>query len=235
MTTQGITCHMIWSLFTNSPLLAVVWLVAIIAALTVHEFCHALAGRLLGDATAEREGRLTLNPLAHIDPVGFLMMIVVGFGWAKPVPFNPHALKHPARDSVLIALAGPASNVVLALVSAGLFAALVSTGIVAATSMLAVFLVVFMYMNGVLAVFNVIPLPPLDGSKLVDAFFLVTRQRALAEMYSRVGSFALIILVLMSAGFGIHILSFISVPVSYLCSDILGPTCVDVFLTSVGN
>lgn len=226
---------MLFSLLTQNPLLAVVWLAAIIAALTVHEFCHALTGRMLGDSTAEREGRLTLNPLAHIDPVGFVMMLVVGFGWAKPVPFNPHALKHPARDSVLIALAGPASNVALALLSAALFAGLVSTGIVATTSLLAVFLVVFMYMNGVLAVFNAIPLPPLDGSKLVDAFFLATRQPALGQAYSRIGSFALVIIVLMSAGLGIHILSFISVPVLHLCSDVLGPTCLEVLYRGFGN
>lgn len=226
---------MLFSFLTQNPLLGVVWLAAIIAALTVHEFCHALAGRLLGDATAEREGRLTLNPLAHIDPVGFVMMLVVGFGWAKPVPFNPHALKHPARDSVLIALAGPASNVALALVSAVLFAALVSTGIIATTSLLAVFLVVFMYMNGVLAVFNAIPLPPLDGSKLVDAFFLATRQHALGQAYSRIGSFALIVLVLMSAGLGVSVFGFISAPVSHLCSDVLGPMCLEALYYGFGG
>ncbi len=225
---------MIWSLFTQAPLLAIVWIVAIVASLTVHEFCHALVGRLLGDTTAEREGRLTLNPLAHIDPVGFLMLLFVGFGWAKPVPFNPNALKHPARDAVLIALAGPASNIVLALLSGGLFAALVTTGLVATTSALAIFLVVFMYMNGVLAVFNVIPLPPLDGSKIVEAFFAATRQRQLAEAYEKFGSLLLIILVLASAGAGLRVFSFIAVPVSVFCSDVLGPTCVEVFYRSLG-
>lgn len=226
---------MLWALFSQSPLLALVWLVAIVGALTVHEFCHALVGRLLGDPTAEREGRLTLNPLAHIDPMGFLVMLVAGFGWAKPVPFNPFALKHPARDSVLIALAGPASNVVLALVSGLVFAALVPTGVLPTTNLLAVFLAVFMYMNGVLAVFNVIPLPPLDGSKLVDAFFLITRQRRLAEMYTRVGSFVLVLLVLFSSGMGIRLLGFISVPVSYFCGDVLGRTCLDALSYGFGG
>lgn len=225
---------MIWALFTQAPLLAIIWLVAIIASLTVHEFCHALVGRLLGDATAEREGRLTLNPLAHIDPIGFLMLLVAGFGWAKPVPFNPYALKHPTRDAVLIALAGPASNIVLALLSGAVFAGLVTTGVVATTNALAIFLVVFMYMNGVLAVFNFLPLPPLDGSKLADAFFAATRQRALAEAYTKFGSLLLIILVLASAGAGIRVFSFIAVPVSTFCSDVLGPTCVDVFYRSLG-
>lgn len=225
---------MIWALFTQAPLLAIVWILAIVAALTVHEFSHALVGRILGDTTAEREGRLTLNPLAHIDPIGFLMLLVAGFGWAKPVPFNPYALKHPTRDAVLIALAGPASNIVFGLLSGAVFAALVMTGVVAATSALAIFLVVFMYINGVLAVFNVIPLPPLDGSKLMDAFFAATRQRALAEAYAKFGSLLLIILVLASAGAGLRVFSFIAVPVSYFCSDVLGPTCTDVFYRSLG-
>ena len=209
-------------------MLAMVWLMAVIASLTVHEFCHALVGRLLGDTTAERAGRLTLNPLAHIDPLGFLMMLLVGFGWAKPVPFSPYALKHPVRDAVLIALAGPASNAVFALVAGVTFAALVSTGLVATTSLLAAFLVLLIFTNGALAVFNIIPLPPLDGSKLLDAFFAATRQRQLAEVFARIGPFILLMLVLLSSGAGVPVFSFISYPVTYFCADVLGSTCVDV-------
>ncbi|MDO8632252.1 MAG: site-2 protease family protein [Phycisphaerales bacterium] len=226
---------MIWSLLTQEPMLAVAWLAVILISLTVHEFSHALAGKWLGDTTAEREGRLTLNPAAHIDPVGFLMLLFIGFGWAKPVPFSPFALKHPVRDSVLIALAGPASNVALALVSGGLFATLVTTGVVSMTSLLAVFLVLLIYMNGVLAVFNIIPIPPLDGSKLLDAFFALTRQRALAELFAKFGPVVLIALVLMSSGAGIRVFSFISLPVAYFCSVIIGSTCTEVFLTALGG
>lgn len=216
-------------------MLAIAWLAVILISLTVHEFSHALAGKLLGDTTAEREGRLTLNPVAHIDPVGFLMLLFVGFGWAKPVPFSPFALKNPVRDSVLIALAGPASNIALALISGAVFYALVVTGVVATTSLLAVFLVLLVYMNGVLAVFNIIPIPPLDGSKLLDAFFALTRQRALAELFARVGPVVLIVLILLSSGAGVRIFSFIALPVAYFCSTVIGPTCTEVFFTAVGQ
>lgn len=216
-------------------MLAIAWLVVILMSLTVHEFAHALVGRMLGDITAEREGRLTLNPLAHLDPLGFLMLLFVGFGWAKPVPFDPRYLKHPARDATLIAFAGPLVNVLLALVAGGLFAGLVVTGIVSMTSLLAIFLVLLVYMNGILAVFNIIPLPPLDGSKLVQAFLAVTRQRALEALYVRVGPVLLILLVILSSGAGVPVFTFITYPVSYFCGVLLGPTCVEVFMTALGG
>ncbi len=90
---------------------------AFIIALTFHEFCHAATAYMLGDPTAERMGRLTLNPLAHIDPIGLLFLIIVKFGWAKPVPFNPHNFEYPRFYSVLVGLAGPFSNLILAIVS----------------------------------------------------------------------------------------------------------------------
>ncbi len=162
---------MLFTLFQTSPALALVWLLAIIISLTFHEFCHALAGKSLGDPTAENAGRLSLNPLAHLDPIGFVMLLFVGFGWAKPVPFNPYALKHPVRDSVLIALAGPASNIVLAIIAGLAWHAFITTGLVSATSLLAPFLLLLIFTNLALALFNLIPVPPLDGSRLLEAFF----------------------------------------------------------------
>ena len=96
--------NMILQLLLSSPWLAFVWIVAIVLALTVHEFAHALVGVWRGDRTAEHMGRLTLNPVAHIDPMGFFMLIILGFGWAKPVPFDPRNLQNPLVDGLLIAM-----------------------------------------------------------------------------------------------------------------------------------
>lgn len=225
---------MMWSLFTLSPLLAALWIFVVVMSLSVHECCHALAGKLLGDTTAERAGRLTLNPFSHIDPLGFLMLMVVGFGWARPVPYDPHALQHPVRDSVLIGLAGPASNILLTLLAGGIFYALVVGGVVSATSMLAIFLVLTVFMNGVLAVFNIIPLPPLDGSKIVDALLAATRQHELAAMFTRYGSLLLFGLILISSTSNIQIFDFISYPAVVFCHYVLTPLCTDVFYSAMG-
>ena len=91
---------MFLNLLFGSPAIAVAWLVAILLTLTIHEFSHALVGKLRGDKTAVYEGRLTLNPMAHLDPTGFILLLLFGFGWAKPVPYNPYNLKDPKWDSV---------------------------------------------------------------------------------------------------------------------------------------
>src|SRR3989338_6823830 len=119
---------MFLSLISENPAVAIVWVLAIVIALTVHEFSHALAGKWRGDKTAEYEGRLTLNPMAHIDWIGFIPLLLLGFGWAKPVPFNPYNLRDPKWDSVLIALAGPASNFILALLSGFALRLLIGSG-----------------------------------------------------------------------------------------------------------
>ena len=101
----------------GNPLVALVWITVIFISLTVHEFSHALAANKLGDKTAEYMGRLTLNPIKHIDPIGLIPLLLFGFGWAKPVPFNPYNLQDPKRDAVIIALAGPFSNLVIAIIA----------------------------------------------------------------------------------------------------------------------
>ncbi len=137
------------------------FLIAIIAALTVHEAAHALVAYKLGDSTAKDEGRLTLNPLKHLDPWGSLLFLLVQFGWGKPIPVNPINFKNPKRDQALVALAGPASNLLLALLGGIIF-----TYIPQAET----FGLIFLQINIVLAIFNLIPLPPLDGSKILGIF-----------------------------------------------------------------
>ncbi len=143
---------------------------AVLLGLTVHEFSHAYMAMKLGDGTAKDEGRVSLNPLRHIDPLGFLFIVLVGFGWAKPVRFNPENLTHKKRDRILIALAGPLSNLALgaaALLSLKLLLSLiqVTDGFLAELSLN--MLLYCGYINFGLFVFNMIPLPPLDGSHVL--------------------------------------------------------------------
>ncbi len=136
---------------------------SILIASTIHEYFHAWSAYQLGDITPMVEGRLTLNPLAHIDPIGALMMIIFRFGWSKPVPVNPYNFEHRDRDMALVALAGPLSNLLLAMLS-GLLNLIINVPI------LNLFLLVFASINISLAVFNILPIPPLDGHKIVKLF-----------------------------------------------------------------
>ena len=151
----------------------------IILGLTVHEYCHALAAYKLGDNTARDMGRLTFNPVKHIDLIGSLFIIFAGFGWAKPVQFNPGNLRHPKRDKAIIAAAGPLSNLVLALVLVFLVRAWRALpdftsnefilSIFYSNSFLTVINVIFRAaaINLGLFIFNLFPIPPLDGSHIV--------------------------------------------------------------------
>jgi Zn-dependent protease len=141
------------------------FIIALVIAITIHEFSHAWMATMLGDPTARMQGRVSLNPLKHLDPIGTLLLFLVGIGWGKPVPFNPRYLKHPRRDSALIALAGPLSNLVVILILSIPFKMLVD---IAGPGSFAVGLILAtIQLNMILMLFNLLPIPPLDGSKIV--------------------------------------------------------------------
>jgi Zn-dependent protease len=174
------------------------FLPGVIIGLTVHEFCHACVANLSGDSTSKDQGRITLNPLKHIDPIGFLFLIVVGFGWAKPVQFNEEKLRKKS-DVIKIALAGPLSNAVLAMIFSVIFSVVISMLPEYRSEAMQNMLEIFYYaifINWGLFVFNLIPLPPLDGSHLF--FYPLRRYPALYNACYKYGSFLFLGLLLAS-------------------------------------
>ena len=154
-------------LILQQPALGIAWVAAILLALSVHEFAHAAAATALGDSTARDAGRLTVNPLAHIDVLGFLMLLLVGFGWGKPVPFDARRIRYSRWGPTCIALAGPFVNAAIVAIAGAMIAALDASGILPANNLLVLFLAFLFQINVVLFLFNLIPIPPLDGSKVL--------------------------------------------------------------------
>jgi Zn-dependent protease len=168
------------------PPIIIARIVTLIVAFTVHEFAHAWAANQLGDDTPRLNGRLTLNPLAHLDPIGSLLLLLSGFGWAKPVPVNPYTLRRrtPA-GMMLVAAAGPLSNLLLALTAAipfqlGLFSPFVVRG--AFLPSLPYLLTQFIFINLILLFFNMIPVFPLDGEKVAEYFLPPRGQDTLLQL-----------------------------------------------------
>ena len=153
-------------LFRLQPEVLALLIPVLLFALVFHEFSHGWVAYKLGDPTAKHQGRLTLNPIAHLDPFGSLMILFVGFGWAKPVPVDSRYLANPRVDMMKIAFAGPASNLLLALISGILIRITGYMGPL--TSML----ILFTQINISLAVFNIIPIPSLDGSQIFSGFMI---------------------------------------------------------------
>ncbi len=213
------------TLLLSSLPLAIAWIVAILFSLTVHEFSHGLVAKFLGDETAEREGRLTLNPIAHIDLYGLIPLLLFGFGWAKPVPFNPYNLKNPKWDSVLIALAGPGSNLVMAIISAVAFRVLVISGTIEGMNLLAAFLFFMILLNLFLMLFNIIPIHPLDGSKLFFAIFDAPKYAQLREFIAVRGPQILMVAIFVSLLTNINVFFFVSQPAYGICQALAGVNC----------
>ena len=153
-------------LFRLPPEVLALLIPVLLFALVFHEFSHGWVANKLGDPTAKNQGRLTLNPLAHLDPFGSMMILFVGFGWAKPVPVDSRYLANPRIDMMKIAFAGPASNLLLAFIGGMLIRVTGYMGPL--TSML----IIFTQINISLAVFNMIPIPPLDGSQIFSGIML---------------------------------------------------------------
>jgi Zn-dependent protease len=179
---------MIQSLF-QSPVSFLMSLLAIIAAISIHEFSHAWAADRLGDPTPRLQGRLTLNPKAHLDPIGTLMLILFRFGWGRPVIFDPFNLKNPRRDTMLIGLAGPASNLISA---AG---AAVTIRLIGEIWPISLILVPFIVISVVLAVFNLVPVHPLDGGKIIAGILPRETAREFEAMMRTWGTMILIFLI----------------------------------------
>jgi len=141
-------------------------------ALSFHEFAHAWMAEKCGDSTAARMGRLTLNPMAHLDMMGSLMILFVGFGWAKPVPVDGRNLRNPRTDMMKVAAAGPVSNLLLAMVSGMVLRFMNGTELL--TDSIFILLIYFTRINIALAVFNLIPVAPLDGSQIFSGYLMKT-------------------------------------------------------------
>lgn len=173
----------------SDPLQIVFTLAALLVATTCHEFAHAFVADRLGDPTARSLGRLTLNPLVHLDPIGTLSIVLFGFGWARPVPVNARNFQDPRQGMLQVALAGPLANVTVAFV-VGALAQI--PGLFAGT-LAGEFISLVVYINVILAVFNLIPVPPLDGSRIVES---VLPAREAAE-FARLQPYGAIILLLL--------------------------------------
>ena len=152
-------------IFENSPAFAIAIVIGFVVGITLHEAAHATSAYLLGDDTAYRMGRVTLNPASHLDPMGSIFLLLAGFGWGKPTPFTAAKLRYGVFGPVLVAVAGPVSNLLVLVVCAGLYL------LPAFHSGYLQLLVVGMaFVNALLFVFNLIPIPPLDGSKIIFPF-----------------------------------------------------------------
>jgi Zn-dependent protease len=181
----------------------------ILIALTFHEFAHAFVANWYGDDTAKQSGRLTLNPLRHLDPLGTIMIFLVHFGWAKPVPVNPYRLRNPRQDMLWISAAGPLSNMILALISGVVLRIFYSIfgepGQHSIIGIVEFMLVMSLQINLALAIFNVLPIAPLDGSKILSGL-LPIRYKTTIYFLERYGPFVLIGLIVFGQFTGVSVL-----------------------------
>lgn len=154
---------LLFNLLSN-PLVAVWVIVALLVAITIHEFSHAWSANFYGDPTAKSMGRISLNPLVHLDLLGTIFLLLAGFGWGKPVIVNPHNFKNPVLDNITVSLAGPISNLILAIILGSILRFFNLPPMVSSIFQIIIFF------NLVLMIFNLLPIPPLDGSKILSLF-----------------------------------------------------------------
>lgn len=197
---------MILGLLFEQPMVFVAWLVAIIFALTIHEFAHAWMATLQGDPTPKLMGRLTFNPLSHIDMVGFISLLIVGFGWGKPVPVNPIYFKNKKWGDTLVAFAGPLSNFISIIVFGIILRIVISNSALGSDNLLILFLFFMIMINIVLGIFNLIPLPPLDGSHILFNI-LPSQFNELKYKLAKNGPWILLTIIMADRFLGIGLLS----------------------------
>ena len=193
------------------PQIIILLIPALVFSLSFHEFAHAWMAYRLGDNTAARLGRLTLNPLSHLDPVGSLALLLMGFGWAKPVPVDSRYLENPKQDMVKVAAAGPISNIILAVVAALALRLLFSTDLL--TDNIKTFFIIFMQINVTLAVFNLLPISPLDGSQILTPLLERYFGPDVVWKMQAYGPRVLFFIIIFSMISDIHIFSFIINPI----------------------
>ena len=191
-------------MFDFNPMMIIAGLPGLIIAMVIHEYAHAQVAVWLGDFTPRLMGRLTLNPKAHIDPIGMLMLFLVHFGWAKPVQINPRNFKNPQRDDILVSLAGPMANFITAFLALVVLVIFDSVGGDMTTGVYMVFRLIIEYNIG-FGIFNLIPLPPLDGSHVLMQ--LLPRDMAYKLAGLERYSFLILIVLLMTP-----VLSMILIP-----------------------
>ncbi|MFA5133430.1 MAG: site-2 protease family protein [Patescibacteria group bacterium] len=194
------------TLFSN-PLFFIAWIAAILLTLALHEFAHAYVAHRLGDDTARDAGRLTLNPLAHVDLLGLFMLVLIGFGWGKPVPVNQYDLKYKKWGNALVSLAGPAANLIGILFFGAVLKMILMFTSLSPANLLVQFVNILIIINIILMIFNLIPIPPLDGSKLLFTVLENPKYDRIKMRLQVQGPLILIGLILLDSLFGLGFFS----------------------------
>ena len=204
------------------------YIIALLVAITIHEFSHAWAADYLGDPTARLKGRISLNPLVHLDLFGTMFLLFFGFGWGKPVPFDPYNLKNPRKDAALISAAGPASNFILAILCSIVIKLLVFFNLSALYTIGSFILIPLITLNILLGVFNLLPISPLDGFKIVGG--ILSKEQA--QSWYQLERFGMIFLLLLifpigkSSMIDLIIRPVIAFFINLLLPNSLGPAIV---------
>ncbi len=196
------------SLIFQDPFIFFGFIFAILFVLTIHEFSHAYSAYLAGDQTAKEQGRLTFNPLAHVDILGLIMLFVAGFGWGKPVPINPANFKNPRRSVFFVSLAGPFSNFFAGVFFIIVLKILTTYLNLASGNLLVTFLFILIVINFSLFIFNLLPIPPLDGSKVLFSL-LPDRFINFKYSFSQYGPWLLIGLILIDNFLNLGLFSYL--------------------------